>query len=681
MKKIWFLTIILISGFFLVVFPAISKGQEAAEAGVPAAPPTDQIIIQFTDPAAEARMVDMIEGQELPLLSQVTGVSVTYVRPMSGDAHVLKLPTAVPPKEAAQIAAEMAELEGVAYAEPDLIKTVDGRAQRLLYTPELTPNDTRFNEQWHYMYTPGTSEGLNLVNAWNLYTGSNSTVVAVIDTGILNHNDLAGKIVGGYDFIHDAFVGNDGDGRDNNPADPGDWVLANECGFPHSAQNSSWHGTHVAGTIAAATNNNLGVAGVNWNARILPVRVLGKCGGYTSDIVDGMRWSAGLSVTGVPANANPAKVLNLSLGGSGACSTSEQNAINAIVAAGSVVVVAAGNDNANAANYTPASCNNVITVAANDRTGDRAFYSNFGSVIEVTAPGGETTTLANGILSTLDSGTTTPANSHTYAFYQGTSMATPHVAGLASLIVGLRPSYTPAQVLSLLQSTARAFPAGSTCNTSNCGAGIVDAFQALTQLSVVFDEDIYLPVVLKPAPPPPPPPPPSPIVNPGFESGPTGWTEYSTHGWDLILNSGFPPGVTPHNGSWAVWLGGDTNEVAYIQQSVTVPAGTPYLAYWNWIASQDACGYDFGSVQVNGTTVHQYNLCTSTNTGGWVKRVVNLGAYSGQTITLRIRATTDSSLNSNLFIDDVAFQASAGAPEMLPVPGNNPTQSRQELTP
>ncbi len=671
MNKKWFFTVMTALVLLLAVFTASSKGQTPTDFAVPTAPPTNQIIIQFSGPAAEASMLNQTEGQELPTLSQAAGVTVTYVRPMSGDAHVVSLPTAVPPKEAAIIAAEMAKLDGVVYAEPDLIKTVDGRAQRLLLNPELTPNDTRFNEQWHYMYTPGTSEGLNLVNAWNISTGSNTTVVAVIDTGVLlGHNDLASKIVAGYDFIADVFVANDGNGRDNNPADPGDWVLANECGYAHSAQDSSWHGTHVAGTIGAATNNNLGVAGVNWNARILPVRVLGKCGGYTSDIVDGMRWSAGLSVTGVPANANPADVLNLSLGGSGSCSTTEQNAI---VAAGSVVVVAAGNENDNAANYSPASCNNVITVAANDRTGDRAFYSNFGSVVEVTAPGGETNVATNGILSTLDTGTTSPANSHSYAFYQGTSMATPHVAGLASLIMGLRPAYTPAQVLALLEDTARPFPGGSTCNTSNCGAGIVDAYQALTQLTVVFDTELFLPVILKPAPPPPPP---SPIVNPGFESGPTGWTEFSSHGWALILNSGFPTGVAPHGGSWAVWLGGEYDDVSYIQQSVTVPSATPYLSYWHWIASADVCGYDFGFVQVNGVTIHDYDLCDSTSTGGWVRHSVNLGAYSGQTVAIRIGATTDGSLNSNLFVDDVAFQASASAPATLPVPEYNPTSTR-----
>lgn len=675
MKRIWFVTMIMVAASFLIAFPTISKGQNTPEA--PAARPTDQIIIQFADPATETRMISPTEGQELPALSQAAGVTVTYVRPMSGDAHVLKLPTAVPPKEAAQIAAEMAKLDGVVYAEPDMIKTIDGRAQRLLLNPELTPNDTRFNEQWHYMYTPGTSEGLNLVNAWNIYTGANTTIVAVLDTGILNHTDLAGKTVAGYDFIHDAFVGNDGDGRDSNPADPGDWILANECGGSHPGQDSSWHGTHVAGTIAAATNNNLGVAGVNWNARILPVRVLGKCGGYTSDIVDGIRWSAGLAVTGVPANANPAKVLNLSLGGPGSCSTTEQNGINAAVAAGSVVIVAAGNSNANASGYTPANCNNVVTVAATNRTGSRAYYSNYGSTVEVSAPGGETTVLSNGVLSTLDTGTTTPNNSNTYEFYQGTSMATPHVAGLASLIVGLRPNYTPAQVLSLLQSTARPFPAGSTCNTSNCGAGIVDAYQALTQLSVVFDQEIYLPAILKPAPPPPPP---SPIVNPGFESGATGWTEYSAQGWPLILNVADLP-ILPHGGSWAAWLGGDDSEDSYIQQSVTVPASTPYLSYWHWIDSEDVCNYDFARIQVNGTTVNEYTLCTSSNSGGWVRRTVNLSAYSGQTVSLRIRVVTDSSYVSNLFIDDVSFQASASAPATTPTPGYNPTQRKETVNP
>lgn len=150
------------------------------------------------------------------------------------------------------------------------------------------------------------------------------------------------------------------------------------------------------------------------------------------------------------------------------------------------------------------------------------------------------------------------------------------------------------------------------------------------------------------------------LVNGDFESGPTGWVEYSRNGWDLILPASSLP-VTPRSGNWAVWLGGDHNEISYTQQQVTVPASSPYLSYWHWIASEDWCGYDFGGVIINSTVVDVYNLCSSTNTGGWVKHVVNLSAYAGQSVSLQIRAETDSSLNSNLFVDDASFQTSASS--------------------
>jgi hypothetical protein len=157
------------------------------------------------------------------------------------------------------------------------------------------------------------------------------------------------------------------------------------------------------------------------------------------------------------------------------------------------------------------------------------------------------------------------------------------------------------------------------------------------------------------------------LVNGDFESGPTGWAEYSLNGWDLILPASDLP-VTPHGGNWAVWLGGDFDETAYIEQQVTVPSGSPYLVYWHWIASEDWCGHDFGGVRVNSVVVDGYDLCTSTNTGGWVKHVVNLSAYAGQSVWLQIRAETDSSYNSNLFIDDVSFQASASSVKNSPPP-------------
>jgi serine protease len=341
-----------------------------------------------------------------------------------------------------------------------------------ILTPKATPNDTRYNEQWHYFES---TAGINAPAAWDLSTGSGVTV-AVIDTGYRNHVDLNSKILPGYDFISDATMGNDGNGRDSDAQDPGDWTAANECYSGSPASNSSWHGTHVAGTVAAESNNNQGVAGVAWDADILPIRVLGKCGGYTSDIADGIIWSSGGSVSGVPSNANPAEVLNLSLGGSGTCPSTTQSAINTARSNGSVVVVAAGNSNANAANYTPASCSGVVTVASVDRSGNRAYYSNYGSAIDLAAPGGETQVSSNGVLSTLNSGTSTPGSDN-YSFYQGTSMAAPHIAGVAALMYAANPSITPDEVESALKSTARAFPG----SCSQCGTGIVDAAAAVVE--------------------------------------------------------------------------------------------------------------------------------------------------------------------------------------------------------
>ncbi|GAA5215207.1 S8 family peptidase [Corallincola platygyrae] len=336
-----------------------------------------------------------------------------------------------------------------------------------------TPSDPSYSQQWHYFESTG---GMNLPAAWDQTTGT-GVVVAVLDTGYRPHVDLVNNLLPGYDMISDSFVGNDGNGRDSDARDPGDAVTRGECGGgqPTQDQSSSWHGTHVAGTVAAETNNGRGVAGVAYNASVVPVRVLGKCGGYTSDIADGMIWAAGGSVSGVPSNANPAQVLNLSLGGGGGCDNTTQAAINTARSLGATVVVAAGNSNANASNYSPASCSGVITVAATNRSGGRAYYSNYGNVVEVAAPGGDVRSGAsNGVLSTLNSGSNGPASDN-YAFYQGTSMAAPHVAGLAALLYAADPAITPNEVATAIQQTARSFPA----SCSGCGAGIADAAAAI----------------------------------------------------------------------------------------------------------------------------------------------------------------------------------------------------------
>jgi len=422
---------------------------------------TQRMIIKYR---TNARISRMSATRSIKQLNRWSGQSMHFIRRMSSGAYVVKMNETKVMDEMMTMAAQLMQHPDVEYAEPD----------RLMY-PMLTPDDSRYNEQWHYFEPIG---GLNLPLAWDSSTGQGA-IVAVIDTGYRPHADLAANLLPGYDMISDAFIANDGNGRDADARDTGDGAAAGACGAGSPGSNSSWHGTHVSGTIAAVTNNSVGVAGVAFNAKIVPVRVLGRCGGFTSDIADGILWAAGLPVNGTPTNPNPADVLNLSLGGGGACGFTTQNAINQARAAGATVVVAAGNSNENVANANPANCNGVVAVAATNRNGGRAFYSNFGTEVDVAAPGGDISRgSANGILSTLNNGTRAPGND-TFAFYQGTSMATPHVAGAAALLYSLQPDITPDEVESILKTTARSFPA--TC--SGCGSGIVDAAAAVATLA------------------------------------------------------------------------------------------------------------------------------------------------------------------------------------------------------
>ena len=439
-----------------------SLATQQIDAAARAAESTDQLIIKYRATAAASVRADLQSMSSAHAVLNPTGVQMRPLRRNAHDAHVMKLDRRMGVNELAAVARAMAAADpGIEYAEPDRLMQV-----------QLTPNDSLYTSQWHYYEATG---GLNAPTAWDQSSGS-GIVVAVLDTGIRPHADLAGNIVPGFDMIIDTAVSNDGNGRDSDPTDPGDWVTAGECGTGTAARNSSWHGTHVAGTIAALTNNASGVAGVAFGAKVQAVRVLGKCGGYTSDIADGIVWASGGSVTGLPANATPARVINLSLGGGGACDTTTQNAINSARSRGTVVVVAAGNSNANAANFSPASCAGVVTVAAVNRLGGKSYYSNFGTAVDVAAPGGDMrSSSADGVLSTLNSGTTTPGGD-SYAYYQGTSMATPHVAATVALMLAKNGALTPDQVESLLKSSARTFPAAC----SGCGSGIVSAAAAVT---------------------------------------------------------------------------------------------------------------------------------------------------------------------------------------------------------
>lgn len=350
--------------------------------------------------------------------------------------------------ETLAVLGELQRRSDVAYAHPNY----------LLYA-QATPNDPQYNDQrWHY-------EAIGLPQAWDIETGSSNPVtVAVIDGGVVaGHPDLAGKLLPGYDFYSDAASSGDGDGRDSNPED--------------TAPNSDHHGNHVTGTVAAATNNNLGVAGVTWGAQIVPVRALSGGSGTLADVADALRWAAGLEVAGVPNNAYPAKVINLSLGGPVACADAPalQQAINDAKNTGAIIVVAAGNSNVDASTFSPAGCSGVITVGATNAQGNRASYSNYGSRIDLMAPGGE----PNGqqVVSTLESGQ--------YGGKAGTSMAAPHVAGVLALMKSKQPALTAVEAISILKETAKPLSAAA-CNRpsgSECGAGLVDAKAALERLN------------------------------------------------------------------------------------------------------------------------------------------------------------------------------------------------------
>lgn len=338
-----------------------------------------------------------------------------------------------------------------------------------------SPNDGRFSEQWNLKQGTG---GAHFQEAWSVTKGSSSQIIAVLDTGILPHPDLVPKLVPGYDMISDPRIANDGtNGRDNDPTDPGDWIGPGDACYQGWFHNSSWHGTHVAGIAAAQTNNGQGISGGDWNARILPVRVLGKCGGYSSDIADGIRWAAGGNVSGVPTNPNPATVINLSLGGIGSCGQYMQSAIDFALSRGAVVVVAAGNDSLNMdfTNVTPANCEGVITVGASSANGTRAGYSNTGERVDLMAPGGD----FNGtILSTHNTGHTT-ASSHSYRGMNGTSMAAPHVAAAAALVLSVKSNFPPLQVRDILKRSTKSHISWSDCHEGNCGTGLLDAYEAV----------------------------------------------------------------------------------------------------------------------------------------------------------------------------------------------------------
>ena len=440
----------------------------------------DRLIVKFRDDTARKASAQSVAtaaervtalSDRLAARTLVRPGTLSYLKSVSLHTHVARTSQPLSHAALSALAQTLAQDPGVEYAEVD---------ERVF--PHFVPNDPLYtSQQWNLLSSASQSGAANLPNAWGrnvagLPLNGAGVTVAVLDSGYRPHADLVANIVPGYDFItqdsfNNFFTANDGDGRDASALDPGDWnTLVAQC----DVENSSWHGTHAAGIVGAVGNNNLGGIGVAWGASILPVRVLGVCGGFTSDTAAALQWSAGLTVPGVPVNPHVAKVINMSFGRSGSCSPTYQAAITAVRALGSVVVVSTGNESARTITQ-PSNCVGVIAVTAHTATGAVADFANIGTGTTISAPG-------SNIYATSNAGTTVPGDD-SYAAYSGTSFAAPQVAGVAALLMQIKPGITPAEIQAHLVNSARAHPAGTYCATrTDCGAGLLDAFKAVYTL-------------------------------------------------------------------------------------------------------------------------------------------------------------------------------------------------------
>lgn len=454
-----------------VVFPAAT-----ATAGTQST--TNRIIVKFKTGANGEPSRDKLNVQNLRAGNRV---SLQHIRTLGNKSRVYSLGKFQKLDDVKAIATELMQRDDVEYAEPDVRRF-----------SQFAPNDPEFtnNNQWYLREPAG---GIRAEPAWDITRGDSNTVIAVIDSGILPHGDLV-RVLQGYDFISedppgapsDFFTANDGDGRDDDPTDPGDSVLADECSDGEPAANSSWHGTLLTGIMVAETDNGNGISGIDHRAFVLPLRALGKCGGFISDIAEAIRWAAGLDIAGVPGNPTRAGVINLSLGAMGECSQTEQEAINAAIAENTVVVVAAGNEGGFIEDSAPANCDNVIAVTATTQEGGETCYTNVGAGADIAAPGGNASntgdppscTNSPQIRSTSNTGADAPVG-ETIAAVAGTSISAAMVTGAVALMKSIDSNLTPSSIEAILKTTARVFPDGTTdgfrdCEPENCGAGILD---------------------------------------------------------------------------------------------------------------------------------------------------------------------------------------------------------------
>jgi serine protease len=462
-----------------------------------------RVIVRFR--TANASGSAQASADVVTALATRTRLNVKAIRHISSGMHVMHVESQIGGETLEQTLANLRADPTVEYAEADQRRYA-----------HATPNDPLFTGQW-YMQSAQPA-AVDAASAWDMTTGSSGIIIAELDTGVrFDHPDLrtasANRLLPGYDMISadpdgTFFTANDGNGRDPDASDPGDWVTATEA---KSASNttckqadSSWHGTRVAGILGALTNNSTGVAGMTWSNWILPVRVLGKCGGYDSDIIAAMLWAAGVHVDGVPDNPYPARIINMSLGATGACTAGYQQAVNELTALGVLVVASAGNEGGPV--DAPANCSGVAGIAGLRQAGTKVGYSSLGPQIALAAPAGNCVNTTAGqpclfsIDTTINTGTTVPAT-NTYTdqtnFNIGTSFSAPIVAGIAGLMAAVNGNLTSGQIIARLQEGAtKPFPVSAdstvpmchvptsatdiqnaecSCTTQTCGAGMANA--------------------------------------------------------------------------------------------------------------------------------------------------------------------------------------------------------------
>ncbi len=470
-------------------------------------PYVETLVIEFK-PKYKVPAGGPVDAKKLSQLSNLAGVELKYDLDHNGF-HTILLPQKLNELDAEALCKKIVVDPDVKSCSPNYMGFGQGT---------VSPNDPYFvnGSQWNL----GNSDagGMNAVTAWGITTGSSNVVVGILDSGLVMkgasapytyHADLsAARILPGYDFITNPIKANDSDARDPLPADPGDYTPTAACS---NITSSSWHGTAVTGIFGATTNTlpATGIAGVDWSARILPLRVMGLCKLVVmQDMIDAMLWSVGYTVPGVATTnprANWPKVLNISIVFPGACTNPALlSAINTLQGKNVVIVVSAGNDDgAPVSQVSPASCaginHSVIAVGSVTRSGGKGTTTT-GLGIDVAAPGAAATSASvDKIPVTADRGTTGPLYDNAYGYGWGTSFAAPHVTGTASLMFAVNPTITGTQIKKLIRQSAAPFPTGtgSDCTTALCGQGILDAGKAVALAKSKTKGGMYHDVSLK----------------------------------------------------------------------------------------------------------------------------------------------------------------------------------------